>query len=76
LQFIPTYGQPPEYSEEFRERSTILSQAIYFENYMFLARGGLEPKLTVRIEREFRHELQVRTGDMYTGLCMSLTDPT
>jgi hypothetical protein len=59
LQFIPRYGQPPEYSEEVRERSTILSQVIYFENYWFLACGGPEPKLTARIEKEFRHELRV-----------------
>lgn len=59
LQFIPKYGHPPEYSEQVRERSTILSQVIYFENYMFLTYGGSEPNLTARIEREFRHELQV-----------------
>ena len=61
LQFIPVYGQPPEYSEEVRERSTVLSQVIYFENYLFLAYGRPEPKLTARIEKEFRHELQVGT---------------
>ena len=65
LQFIPTYGRPPEYSEEVRQRSTTLSQVIYFENYLFLARGGPEPQLTARIEREFRHELQV--GDEVLG---------
>lgn len=59
LQFIPTYGQPPKYSEEVRERSTVLSQVIYFENYLFLAHGGREPELTARIEKEFLHELQV-----------------
>ena len=59
LQFIPAYGQPPEYSEEVRQRSTVLSQIIYFENYLFLACGGPEPKLTARIEKEYRHELQV-----------------
>lgn len=62
LRFIPTYGHPPEYSEEVRQRSTVLSQAIYFENYLFLACGGSEPKLTARIEREFRRELQVGDG--------------
>lgn len=59
LCFIPTYGKLPEYSEEVRRRSTALSQAIYFENYLFLACGGSEPKLTAGIEREYRHELQV-----------------
>ena len=63
LCFLPTYGQPPEYSEEVRHKSTVLSQAVYFENYLFLACGGPEPKLTARIEREYRHELQV--GVMY-----------
>ena len=59
LQFIPKYGQPPEYSEQVRERSAVLSQVIYFENYLFLAYGGPEPSMTARIEKEFRHELQV-----------------
>lgn len=59
LQFIPTYGPPPEYSELVRERSAVLSQVMYFENYLFLAYGGQEPKLMARIEKEFRCELQV-----------------
>ena len=59
VRFIPTCGQPPPYSEEIRERSAILSQVIYFENYLFLACGGPQPGLTARIEREFRYELQV-----------------
>ena len=63
LQFIPAYGRPPEYSEKVRERSTVLSQIIYFENYLFLAYGDPEPRLTARIEKEFRHELQVRKRD-------------
>jgi hypothetical protein len=63
LRFLPTYGRLPEYSEEVRERSTVLSQIIYLENYLFLACGGPEPKLTVRIEKEYRHELQVRWCD-------------
>lgn len=71
LRFIPTYGQPPEYSEEVRHKSTALSQAIYFENYLFLARGGPEPKLTARIEREYRHELQVGNS-VLTSLRISL----
>ena len=59
LCFVPTDGRPPGYSEEVRQRTTVLSQAIYFENYLFLACGGPEPKLTARIEKEYRHELQV-----------------
>jgi hypothetical protein len=59
LRFIPTSGQPPEYSEELRQRSAVLSQVIYFENYLFLACGEPEPKFTIRIEKEYRHELQV-----------------
>jgi len=59
LRFIPTCGQPQAYSEEVRERSAILSQVIYFENYLFLTCGGPEPNLTARIESEFRYELQV-----------------
>lgn len=59
LCFIPTNEQPPGYSEEVRQRTTVLSQAIYFENYLFLACGGPEPKFTAAIEKEYRHELQV-----------------
>jgi len=59
LRFIPTCGRPPAYSEEIRERSAVLSQVIYYENYLFLACGGPEPELTARIEKEFRYELQV-----------------
>ena len=57
LRFIPTVGRPPELTEDVLERFAILSQNIYFENYMFLAVDGKEPKMTVRIEEEFRHEL-------------------
>ena len=74
LRFIPAYGRPPEYSEKVRERSTVLSQIIYFENYLFLAYGGPEPRLTARIEKEFRHELQVRKRD--TSKLMRVTHLT
>jgi hypothetical protein len=60
LQFIPTYGKPPEFSEELREKFSVLSQIIYFENFLFLTYGGAEPTMTARIEMEFRHQLQVR----------------
>ena len=57
LQFIPTIGRPQGLTEGVLERLAILSQSIYFENYLFLAVDGKEPKMTVRIEMEFRHEL-------------------
>jgi len=60
LQFIPTYGRPPDYSEDLHERLSVLSQIIYFENFSFLTCGGAGPTMTARIEEEFRHRLQVR----------------
>lgn len=62
LQFIPTYGRPPEFSEELHEKLSLLSQAIYFENYLFLTHGGAEPTMTARLEKGFRHQLQVQAG--------------
>lgn len=59
LQFIPVTGRPPALTEDVIERLAILSQNIYFENYLFLAVDGQEPKMTVRIEKEFRHNLPV-----------------
>ena len=64
LRFIPTYGRPPEFSEDLHERLSLLSQAIYFENYLFLTYGGVEPTMTARLEKEFRHQLQVRSGSL------------
>ena len=60
LRFIPATGRPPGLIEDVRERAVVLSQVIYLESYMFLAVDGTEPKMTVRIEKEFRHDLQVR----------------
>ena len=60
LQFIPTYGPPPEFSEELHEKLSVLSQIIYYENFSFLVCGGAEPTMTARIEKEFRNQLQVR----------------
>jgi hypothetical protein len=57
LQFVPNSGRPPELSEDVLESLAILSQNIYFANYMFLAVDGKGPEMTARIEREFRHEL-------------------
>ena len=62
LRFIPTYGRPPEFSEDLHEKLSLLSQAIYFENFLFLTYGGAEPTMTARLEDEFRHQLQVRPG--------------
>ena len=60
LQFIPTYGQPPEFSEDLHEKLSALSQTIYFENFWFLMCGGAKPTMTAGIEMEFRHQLRVR----------------
>ena len=60
LRFLPVYGRAPELSEQAREDATVLSQAIYMENYLYLALGGSTPVMTTRIEREFRMDLQVR----------------
>lgn len=60
LQFLPVYGRPPELSDQVREEVTVLSQAIYLENYCYLAMGGAVPTGTARIEREFRLDLEVR----------------
>jgi len=61
LQFLPAYGRPAGLSEQVREDASVLSQAIYLENYFYLTLGGSAPVMTARIENEFRLELQVRT---------------
>ena len=60
LRFLPVYGRPLELSDQVREDSAVLSQAIYLENYLYLALDGPAPTKTTRIEREFRRDLQVR----------------
>jgi len=60
LRFIPTYGRPREWSEDLHEKFSVLSQIIYFENFLFLTRGGAKPTATARIEKEFRYQLQVQ----------------
>ena len=60
LQFFPECGRPAELSEQVREEVSVLSQAIYLENYIYLALGASPPTKTKTIEREFRLELQVR----------------
>ena len=60
LRFTPATGRPPELTDDVREQVVMLSQVIYLESYFFLAVDEIEPKMTTRIEKEFRHELQVR----------------
>ena len=59
MRFVPKYGHPPPYSDEVHEKSTVLSQIIWMENYFFLTCDGERPRLTTRIEKEFRNELPV-----------------
>ena len=61
LRFFPGYGPPAEFSEQVREEASVLSEAIYLENYLYLALGGPAPVKTVRIEREFKFDIPVRT---------------
>ena len=60
LRFLPVYGRPPELSDQVREDAAVLSQAIYLENYFYLALDGPAPTRTTQIEREFRQDFQVR----------------
>jgi hypothetical protein len=62
LRFVPTYGRPPEFSDELHEILVALSQLIYWANYLFLMCGGPEPRATATFEKEFRQELPV--GDI------------
>ena len=59
VQFVPTNGHPPEFSEDLHETSVALSQAVYWANYLFLMCGGPEPRVTAKFEKEFRWELPV-----------------
>ena len=61
LRFVPTSGHPPEFSEDLHETLVTLSQTIYWANYLYLMRGGPEPRATASLEREFRLELLVRS---------------
>ena len=61
LRFLPINGRPPELSDQVREDAAVLSQAIYMENYFYLALDGPAPARTIKIEREFRRDFQVRT---------------
>jgi hypothetical protein len=59
LQFVPTYGRPPVFSEDLHEILVTLSQVIYWANYLFLMRGGPDPRATAKLEGDFRQELLV-----------------
>ena len=39
LRFVPPCGRPPEFSEELHENLSVLSQTIYWANYLFLMCG-------------------------------------
>ena len=72
LQFLPVYGRPPELSDQVREDAAVLSQAIYLENYLYLAFGGPAPVKTAKVEREFRGDFQVRV--IHCGARSGLSD--
>ena len=59
LQFVPTRGPPPRFSEDLHENMTALSQTIYLTNYLFLMCGGPGPCATTKLEREFQKDLPV-----------------
>ena len=59
LQFVPTCGHAPEFSEAIHETLVALSQTVYWANYIFLTRGGPEPHVTAKLEKEFRQDLRV-----------------
>ena len=60
LKFLPVYGCHPKLSEQIREDTAVLSQAIHLENYFHLTLGGPVPAVTARIVGEFLRDLQVR----------------
>ena len=76
LQFLPVHGCPAELSEQVREDAATLSQAIYLENYFYLSLGGPAPMMTVRIEREFRLDLQVRTIQQFFTVGLKMDSAT
>lgn len=60
LEFVPTCGPTPRFSEDLHETLAALSQTIYWANYLFLICGGPEPRSTAKLEREFRQDLPVK----------------
>jgi len=71
LQFVPTYGRPPEFSEDLHETLAALSQTIYWANYVFLMCSGPEPHATAELEKEFRQDLPVG-GPVSAPSCIQL----
>ena len=61
LQFLPVYGRPDELSEQVREDAAVLSQAMFLDIYFSLTSGGSISRMTKRLEKEFRLDLEVRT---------------
>ena len=61
ITFVPENDPAPAFSGDVHEHIVQLSQLIYFENFLFLTRNGVEPKATSRLEKEFRTELEVIT---------------
>ena len=61
LRYVPEHGRPADLSDQVREEVSVLSQAIFLENYLFLAFNGPAPVRTAGFEREFRFDLQVRS---------------
>ena len=59
MSFVPKDTPAPVFSGDVHEHIAQLSQLIYFENFLFLTRNGVEPKATSRLEKEFRTELEV-----------------
>ena len=79
LQFVPTCGRPPDFSESLQETLAALSQIVYWANFLFLMRGGPEPHATAELEKEFRWELQVSKITsiyLYTELIFHCSEPT
>jgi hypothetical protein len=72
--FIPDSGLPIVSSEQVREDASVLSQAIYLENYLYLTLGGIAPAKTARIEKEFRFDLQVRAVCHFFAVGLSRID--
>ena len=60
MMFVPEDGPAPAFSGDIHKHVVQLSQLIYLENFLFLTRNGVQPKVTSRLEREFRTKLKVK----------------
>ena len=72
LQFIPTSGCLPEFSEKLHEILAALSQTIYWANYLFLMCGGPEPHATATLETQFQQDLQVSKATSLSHVGLNL----